>query len=381
MTAIREPQTRRGTTTLVESVTASWSLLAAAAGLWFLLDPAAYPLGAADPSPDFSLLAAVPVPVVSTTLLVLGPVGLAAAAMMAQPASVPVVRRTLLTASFGQAAIFGLLVPDIRLLIAMGYLCAVLGPILVVALLAAGTRRNPRNVVALALVGLGAAASGWAFDIGPGTLAGLGRSLGAGVADFAPVMFTMVGSFVGGVLWTLTSARYLRRGADGSGPASRWVPAPTRWGRWVTVGAALCPLPYALLRMTWLTPWPQFAPFGMTPEMRIFGLSLGFAALGGSVLTLGLISGWGERFPRWLPVLGGRPVPAVPPTGVALVVAAALTIAGRSLVQQLVVSDAGFGELGGEALLVFPFPVWGPLLAAAAGAYYLRRTGRLSRSR
>ena len=126
--------------------------------------------------------------------------------------------------------------------------------------------------------------------------------------------------------------------------------------------------------MTWLTPWPVMidaAELEANPAIRVFGLSLGFAALGGSVLTVGLISRWGEVFPRWLPVLRGRAVPAA----VALVVAGAITLAGRSIIQPVVTGDANLGEAGAEALLIFPFPIWGPLLGAAAIAYYLRRRG------
>lgn len=178
--------------------------------------------------------------------------------------------------------------------------------------------------------------------------------------------------------------RQLRGQCLGCGRPPRSRPAANvgTWGRWVTIGAALCPLPYALLRMTWLTPWPVMmdaAELEANPAIRVFGLSLGFAALGGSVLTVGLISRWGEVFPRWLPVLRGRPVPAAPPAAVALVVAGAITLAGRSIIQPVVTGDANIGEIGTEALLIFPFPIWGPLLGAAAIAYYLRRRGACKR--
>ena len=140
--------------------------------------------------------------------------------------------------------------------------------------------------------------------------------------------------------------------------------------------AALCPLPYALMRMTWLTPWPTImdaAELDANPAMRIFGLSLGFAAIGGSVLTAGLLRGWGSIYPPWIPFVGGRPVSPIWPTVLAIVVGTALTVAGRSMAQM---SFGGTDVVASkvEAFLLLPFPVWGPLLIAAAIAYYRRRT-------
>ncbi len=130
------------------------------------------------------------------------------------------------------------------------------------------------------------------------------------------------------------------------------------------------------MRMTWLTPWPTImdaAELEANPAMRIFGLSLGFAAIGGSVLTVGLLRDWGSIYPRWIPFVGGRPVSPTWPTVLAIVVGTALTVAGRSMAQM------SFGETAVvasrvEAFLVLPFPIWGPLLIAAAIAYYRRRT-------
>ncbi|MET8143814.1 hypothetical protein ABZU32_26215 [Sphaerisporangium sp. NPDC005288] len=53
------------------------------------------------------------------------------------------------------------------------------------------------------------------------------------------------------------------------------------------------------------------------PEDGILGIPAGAMYLGvltllavlGGILSLGLISGWGLVYPRWIPVLGGRRVP------------------------------------------------------------------------
>jgi hypothetical protein len=234
-------------------------------------------------------------------------------------------------------------------------------------------------VIAIAAV---TAAGLVAFGAGGEAFSKLGRELADGFANAAPGMLLVGGAFLGGVLWLLTTIRYLRRLRQqclscGRPVRGHFANAGT-WGRCVTIAAALCPLPYALLRMTWLSPWPVLmdaAELDASPEMRVFGLCLGFAALAGSVLTVGLISRWGEIFPRWIPVLRGRAVPAGPPAVVALVVAGAITLAGRSILQSVVTGEANIGEIGAVALLIFPFPIWGPLLGAAAIAYHLRRRG------
>ena len=137
------------------------------------------------------------------------------------------------------------------------------------------------------------------------------------------------------------------------------------------------------MRMTWLTPWPVWmdaAQLDAEPAMRVFGLSLGFAAIGGSVLTLGLLMRWGSVYPRWIPIVAGRTVSPVWPTVLAIIVGIAVTVAGRSLTQMMVTGvDVEIADP--EFFLVMPFPVWGPLLIAAAVAYYRRRTTTIRTSR
>jgi hypothetical protein len=129
--------------------------------------------------------------------------------------------------------------------------------------------------------------------------------------------------------------------------------------------------------MTWLTPWPLGVPDGQSlgGGVRVFGLLLGLAALGGALLTLRLVARWGEVFPAWLPGLRGRPVPvlaAVLPAGVVSVVLCAASV---SLV--LLSAQAGMAWL----VLLIPAPVWGPALGLATLAYHRRRTeGRAAAS-
>jgi len=171
--------------------------------------------------------------------------------------------------------------------------------------------------------------------------------------------------------------------ADGRGGApARWV---LRHRRAITIAAACCALPYTLARISWLTPWPLLAPEGLdlaaTPMVLLTGLSLGAAMLVGGLLTLGLILPWGRRFPRWMAVIGGRPVPPALAVVPASVVAALFTAGGIDLV--LSVSDGGIGDGTAaqvlELVFVFPFWLWGPLLALATWGYAMtRRSERAS---
>lgn len=141
--------------------------------------------------------------------------------------------------------------------------------------------------------------------------------------------------------------------------------------------AAAGPLPYGLIRASWLTPWPLLVPGGeaMAPELRLRGLLLGGAGLLGGVLTLGLIRPWGVVFPRWMPHLAGRPVPvraAVVPGGL---VAGLLCAAAAPMLRATLTPADGsvFDDLEGlERLLataMFPFWLWGPALALAVWGY------------
>ncbi|SKC80942.1 hypothetical protein [Krasilnikoviella flava] len=145
--------------------------------------------------------------------------------------------------------------------------------------------------------------------------------------------------------------------------ATVWV---TRHRTLFTVVAALGPLPYALARLTWLTPWPQLATGEALPlAVRIQGLSLSSGAWLGIVLTLGLILPWGERLPRWFGRRAGQPVPpaaAIVPGGIV-----AVMLCGAA-VPMIVM-------MGWTAALYFPAWFWGPALALAVWGYAGHRYG------
>ncbi|MFD6700125.1 MULTISPECIES: hypothetical protein [unclassified Microbacterium] len=153
----------------------------------------------------------------------------------------------------------------------------------------------------------------------------------------------------------------------------RFAAGVLRHRRAITVAAALCALPYAFCRLTWLTPWPLFAPpAALRPDVLMVGLLLGGAMLAAGLLTLALCLPWADRFPRWLAGVGGRPVPVGLAVIAASVVAVMFTVGGVDLVR--VVTTGGALAVGVvELLLVLPFWLWGPLLGLATWGYAMHR--------
>lgn len=254
-----------------------------------------------------------------------------------------------------------------------GYLLAMALPVGLVCLAVQALRRYPRlRWPVLAVV---AAVLAWGLQTGslrPRHLAGLAQVLGVGFARNAPMLLLAVLIAVVGACWVVL-AMALARGAGVTGRAGDWA-AEHRRG--LTLLAAAGPLPYGLLRATWFTPWPLLAPgeVALDPEIRLWGLLLGGGALLGSVLTLGLIRPWGVTFPRWMPKLGGRPVPVRAATVPGGLVAGILCASAMPMLVAFLLPEAGSVFEGGmlqrlAMALIFPFWLWGPALALAVWGY------------
>ena len=189
------------------------------------------------------------------------------------------------------------------------------------------------------------------------------------VDDLVELSATVLSTLFAGV-WILCGALLLTR------DPGRFGAFVSRHRIVITVLAACCALPYVIARASWLTPWPLFGgsaieEYGST--VLATGLMLGAAVLAGGVLTLGLILPWGSRLPRWLPRIGGRPVPvalAVVPASIVSV----LFTAGGAEALLMTFAQSGAVAVGELALvLVLPFWLWGPLLALATWGYVLHR--------
>lgn len=353
---------------------AAGSLVVVLVGLLWRGNAEAYPFGPGDDFADSSLLGAANAVLAGWLAIGVGAFGLATVAGLAYAG-----RRTtrvLLVAAVVQAVTLGLLVPDVQVLILAAYLLAfVVPPVLLAAKVRDGLR-NPRARWPIVFVLSGLAALGVAGGVlRPDTFADFGRGIGDSFGDVGARPFYLLLALWVAACWAWVVVSYVR--ATGSGRvvarSRAWV---ARWGVAATWVAALSPLPYVVSRLTWLTPWPLLAggiDLAENPAIRLMGILLGLVAECCLWLTLGLIRPRGEVFPRWIPYVGGRAVPVMAAVVPGLSGAVLLTIAGRSLVQQCL-----FAERGEAAdrwlLLLMPLWLWGPALAVATLAYWLRRT-------
>ncbi|GGD81720.1 hypothetical protein [Paenibacillus nasutitermitis] len=191
----------------------------------------------------------------------------------------------------------------------------------------------------------------------------------------------------GGILWGSTAITYMKkRRKEDSGRAekvSKWLEpaAIERWGKWATYTAVSLPLIYSLTRWAWAFNIPLGVSKAFlieeaqdTPGIWLFGAALGTTGAVGAVLTLGLISRWGEIFPRWFPFVSGKRVPPtmaiIPATFISIVVFITGLMYNRLWIK------GAFPE--GNIATYAPeltWPIWGLALGLATLAYHLRRKG------
>lgn len=166
---------------------------------------------------------------------------------------------------------------------------------------------------------------------------------------------------------------------------------PPRWARRAAALTVVTTVPSTLWRVAMVLGVPvgvdaayREQRFSFPSWGTAYVLSLDIILVSLSCLTLGLVRGWGEVAPAWMPVIGGRPIhrlAAIIPAGIG---ACALTILWTAIIGAG--SNAIFDEFGlhgAERAIVLacylPLLFWGPLLAAVTVSY-ARRT-RPARSR
>jgi ribosomal protein S27AE/NADH:ubiquinone oxidoreductase subunit 6 (subunit J) len=208
---------------------------------------------------------------------------------------------------------------------------------------------------------------------------------------YTPVTVAMLTMTIAGLAFAAAAVgfrRRLRSACPRCGRADRpsaWTSpaAAVRWGRWATVVAIVIPVGYAATRWAWALGIPLGVRQSLLDELGAgvwMGAFLGTLAVGGAVLTAGLVRPWGEVFPRWIPGLRGRRVPIPVAVVPALFVAVITTSAGLMFLR-IAVTGRIPDTFGGTADVAAWLPemfwsLWGAALAAAAIGYWLRRRGQ-----
>ncbi|MGO2584257.1 hypothetical protein ACTXKH_14265 [Brachybacterium tyrofermentans] len=332
------------------------SLISAALGIrWLMAPDAALFTASATPPPLLELIGAGPLYTLQIVVALLGAVvGVVGLSRRPGPA--------LAVVGGLQVALFGLGFASFMTLAQTGYLIALSMPILlsavgVLLVLHGGRARWVVGVPLLALLILGAVA-------GAGTIAHLVSMILPSLLATGPLIVATAHFVVAGALWAAISLLALRD----TGTLRALGAWTVRRRRILTLIAACGPLPYALLRLTWLTPWPLLGGemAAGDPSVRVWGLALSTGAWLGVLLTIGLIRPWGEVFPRWFPAVGGRPVPVAFAAIPGFTVAALLCFAAVPVM--LSASALGLATAL-EFALVFPCWLWGPALALAVWGY------------
>jgi hypothetical protein len=212
----------------------------------------------------------------------------------------------------------------------------------------------------------------------------VGAPFGWPPVDYAEVfdwpLFNQAFAILGGFLVAGTVLAWQRRTRVGDGlPAWATPAAAARWSKWAVGVAMVIPLIYAVTRYAWLLRIPLLVDDEFIDELHADGAAwagawLATFAVIGAVLTLGLVQRWGERFPRWMLGLAGRPVPIRLAVIPASIVSVLVTSAGLGLSSHLSLSLSS-ETLSGlwVHLPQLLWPVWGVALGAATLGYYLRR--------
>ncbi|WP_404955553.1 hypothetical protein [Streptomyces sp. 147326] len=158
------------------------------------------------------------------------------------------------------------------------------------------------------------------------------------------------------------------------------VPDVPRWAVLAAYAVPLATLPSGLWRLALVAGVPVASEPVHTGWGVLYVLTLTAVSEALALLTLGLVQPWGEVVPRWIPLIGGRPVRPLAAVVPALLGAAALFVlsilVGVTQSHSLASGDLT-NSAAQEALLVacyLPLLAWAPLLTVSAIAYYRRRT-------
>ncbi|WP_051108919.1 hypothetical protein [Actinomadura flavalba] len=160
------------------------------------------------------------------------------------------------------------------------------------------------------------------------------------------------------------------------------VAAAPRWARRAAHAAALLALPSGLWRIGLALGFPLGhtdeglrALVGTSAWGPVYLVALSLLTEAAALLTLGLVARWGEVAPRWVPLVGGAPLPRRAVAGAAWLGVAVLAVLWTPFLFWWTLPDDGMTPLGHTLVgfLYLPLVAWAPLLAAVTVSYQRRR--------
>ncbi|MBY0598028.1 hypothetical protein [Bacillus bingmayongensis] len=332
-------------------VAGAWSLMYFILGLYWTVGGTGFPIGIGDPQPGYSMLGGLSQEIGAPAMVGFGVMGVIVAIMMIRGLGNGLLRIILLAFVYMLVVILLFAVIDYRVLVTVAY-----------------------GIVFLV---------GAPFDFPHG------------LNFFEQMMYgTIVNQYIsmlGVFLWSATALVYQRQTRNAcpycgrSSNPSKWTSqsSAASWGKWCTYIAIIVPICYSITRWCWAIG----IPLGTTKELLdsferdapgiwLIGASLATVALGGAILTLGLIQRWGEHFSRWFPFVAGKRVPLslaiIPASLVSIMVTSAGLMYIRKVINTGGLDHRGWALEGPELL----WPIWGIALFGATIAYYYRRRNR-----
>jgi hypothetical protein len=210
-----------------------------------------------------------------------------------------------------------------------------------------------------------------------------------------------------GIVGVMTTATKIPAAGPGAPAAGRirvaWVAAHApaagvpRWARVAAYAVPFTVLPSSVWRVAACTFHAPIMRGGLGSDLGSSGLPgvpLGLYVILLSIVSellaftaVGLVATWGEVFPRWIPVLRGRRVPALGAVIPAALGAAVLTLLWTWIAvsmsfglridgqPQASTTPVSFGDWKGLVAVAAyaPLLLWGPLLGAVTISYWRRR--------
>lgn len=166
-------------------------------------------------------------------------------------------------------------------------------------------------------------------------------------------------------------------------PAVRSRPDVHWFIRLCAYAIPVCVFPSSLWRLIDVVPNEACMKNAWDP---VYITMLSLVSMAASVLCVGLVRPWGEVVPDWVPVVGGRPLPARAVTVAASAGTVVLAVLLGGMVLSAILGSGAEVHLEGcprpqersyyavIAAAYAPLPLWPPLLAVVTIAYYRRRT-------